>query len=113
MRLPKPNPDVIYRAVDGGAVLLSSKDEVYYGLNTVGCQIWEHLPPVLRTFDELVTSVKAVYPDVPLETIQADIGELLDNLLANGLVTPMAGTDHATQSHAAQETDRFAAPRVG
>jgi hypothetical protein len=112
MRLPSPNPDVIYRAVDGGAVLLSARDEVYYGLNAVGCQIWEHLPPVLQTFDELVTSVQALYPDVPLETIQADTSELLDGLLANGLVSPMAGTD-ASQSHAAQKTDRVAASRVG
>jgi len=114
MRLPKPNPDVIYRAVEDGAVLLSSKDEVYYGLNTVGRYIWEHLPPVLQTSEELFTSLSAVYPDVPTETIRADADELLAELLANGLVSALAETDHATsQSHTAQETDRVAAQRVG
>jgi hypothetical protein len=114
MRLPKPNADVIYRAVEGGAVLLSSKDEVYYGLNTVGQHIWEHLPPVLQTSEELVTSLSSVYPDAPIETIRADARELLAELLANRLVSPLAGTDHATsQSPAAQETDQVAAQPVG
>jgi DNA-directed RNA polymerase specialized sigma24 family protein len=33
MLLPTPNPDVIHKAVADGAVLLSTRDEVYYGLN--------------------------------------------------------------------------------
>lgn len=102
MRLPKPNSDVIYRAVDGGAVLLSSQNEVYFGLNDVGRYIWEHLPPVFQTSEELVTSLTAVYPDVPIETIRADASELLAELLANGLASPSAETHSATrQSHAA------------
>ena len=113
MQLPKPNPEVIYRAVEDGAVLLSSKDEVYYGLNTVGKYIWEHLPPVLQTLEELSTSLSAVYPDIPVETIRADACELLAELLANGLVSPPAGSDHAVQSRAAQKTDQVAAQRVG
>ena len=46
MLLPIPNPDVIHKAVGDGAVLLSTKDEVYYGLNAVGTCIWERLSPV-------------------------------------------------------------------
>ncbi len=114
MLLPKPIPDVIYRAVEDGAVLLSSKDEVYYGLNAVGRYIWEHLPPVLQTPEELFTSLSAAYPEVPIETIRADSRELLAELLAHGLVSPSAGTDHATtESHTAQKTDQVAAQRVG
>ncbi len=114
MQLPKPKPEVIYRGVDDGAVLLSSKDEVYFGLNPVGRYIWEHLPPVLQTPEELFVSLSAAYPDVPIETIRADARELLAELQANGLVSPPAGTAYATsQSDAAQETDRVAAQRLG
>lgn len=98
MLLPVPNPEVIYKAVEGGAVLLSTTDEVYYGLNEVGGQIWEHLPPVLRTFDELTTSLVARYPGVPLETIRADARALLDALLSSGLVRA-AVADHTPQEN--------------
>src|SRR6267378_4818565 len=59
LRLPTPNPEVIYRAVDGGAVLLCMTDEVYYGLNAVGSYVWEHLPPVLGTIDDLCTAMRS------------------------------------------------------
>jgi len=99
MLLPVPNPEVIYKAVEGGAVLLSTTDEVYYGLNEVGGQIWEHLPPVLRTFDELIASLAARYPGVPVETIRADARALLDALLSSRLVRSAVG------EQAAQEID--------
>jgi hypothetical protein len=104
MRLPAPSPDVMYRAVDGGAVLLSVRDEVYYGLNTVGSYIWEHLPPVLQTVDELMDALAARHPDVPEQTIRADVRELLDNLLINGLVH---------ENHAPREAHQTAPPGLG
>jgi hypothetical protein len=107
MRLPAPNPDVMYREVDDGAVLLSPKDEVYYGLNAVGSYIWEHLSPVLQTLDDLSDSLGARYPDVPAETIRADARALLNDLLTHGLVSP------ANESYAAQEADQAASPRLG
>lgn len=99
MLLPVPNPEVIYKAVEGGAVLLSTTDEVYYGLNEVGGHIWEHLPPVLRTFDELSATLTARYPGVPVETIRADARALLDALLTSGLVRS------AAREHSVQEND--------
>jgi hypothetical protein len=114
MRLPAPNPDVIYKPVDGGAVLLSVKDEVYYGLNAVGCFIWEHLPPVLRTFDEIAAALSAQYPDVAVATITADASELLEDLMANGLVRPAATTDLGTnEPQRLREAHQTAAPRLG
>lgn len=104
-RLPTPNPDVMYRAVDGGAVLLCMTDEVYYGLNAVGSYVWEHLPPVLTTIDELCTAMQAEYPDAPEQTIRADVRALLGDLLKNGLVT--------NDTLAAGESRRAAAPRLG
>jgi hypothetical protein len=88
MLLPIPNPDVIHKPVADGAVLLSTKDEVYYGLNAVGTCIWTRLPPVLSELDDLCTSVAGIYPDVHPDTIRADTQQLLDDLLAHGLLHP-------------------------
>ena len=111
MLLPVPNPEVIYKAVEGGAVLLSTTDEVYYGLNEVGGQIWEHLPPVLRTFDELVATLAARYPGVPVDTIRADVRGLLEVLLGSGLVRPAVQDDAARQENDAR-ADRQASRAV-
>lgn len=90
--LPDPNPDVIYKEVTGGAVLLSTKDEVYYGLNGVAAAVWERLPPVLNGLDELCADVSQLYPGVDSATIRADVPALLDDLLARGLVISRRAT---------------------
>src|SRR5437660_800438 len=78
MRLPTADPQVICCGVAGGAVLLSTEQEVYYGLNTVGAYVWEHLPPVCQTVEQLSAALSALHPDVPVESIRADIQELLE-----------------------------------
>ena len=90
--LPDPSPDVIYKAVTGGAVLLSTKDEVYYGLNAVAAAVWGRLPPVFSELDELCADVSQLYPDVDAGTIRADVPALLDDLLARGLVISRSAT---------------------
>ena len=85
MQLPLPNPDVIYKPVTDGAVLLSTEDEVYYGLNAVGARVWEFLPD-LTDLDELCARLHAVYPEVSGATIRADVRALIEDLLAWGLV---------------------------
>lgn len=91
MQLPTADPQVIYRSVAGGAVLLSTEQEVYYGFNTVGAYVWEHLPPVFQTLEQLCAALSAAYPDVPAEAIRADVQELLQNLVDNGLVRAPVG----------------------
>jgi Coenzyme PQQ synthesis protein D (PqqD) len=87
-RLPAPNPQVIHRSLPDGAVLFSTADEVYFGLNAVASRVWELLPPVLATVGELCTTLQAEYPDVPSATIRSDVLELLDHLEANALILP-------------------------
>src|SRR5207247_6479502 len=105
MELPVRNPNVMCRTVDGGAVLLDTGQEVYYGLNTVGAYIWEHLPPVFQTLEEMSASLSALHPEVAVETIRADARELLDDLLANGLVRPPVRTETCDDSTAAMEVN--------
>jgi hypothetical protein len=84
--LPVANPNVIYKALTDGAVLLSTTDEVYFGLNEVGAKVWERLPPALNTMDELCAAIAAEYPDADPETIRADVSALLSELTSFGLV---------------------------
>ena len=101
-----PSPDVIYRPVNDGAVLLSMPDEVYYGLNEVGSFIWEHLPPICPTIEELCSAVAKRYPDASLETIRTDVRELIEDLRRHGLVSAGGGKDAA-------KTPRAASSRLG
>jgi coenzyme PQQ synthesis protein D (PqqD) len=115
MLLPHPKPNVIYRSVAEGAVLLSTTEEVYYGLNAVGAHIWERLPPVLRAFDDLCASVSKLYPEVDPDTIRADTQELLDDLLTHGLVcsAQQEGCHAANETPGASQAARAEPGRVG
>jgi hypothetical protein len=83
--LPSPSTEVVFRTVDEGAVLLATRDEVYFGLNEVGARIWQLLPPATTTLDELCDVLAAEYPDAPADVLRADVRELLDALVAAGL----------------------------
>ena len=87
MKLPNKNPDVVFRRVSEGAVLLSTTDEVYFGLNEVGAFIWEQLDAGLENTAALGDALAREYPDVDASTIEADMHELLDELLRVGLLS--------------------------
>ena len=84
--LPTRNPNVIFKTLATGAVLYSTADEVYFGLNAVGVRVWELLPPAQQTLDGLCGVLSAEYPDVPAEVIRADVAEVLEELAKLGLV---------------------------
>ncbi|HWA57914.1 MAG TPA: PqqD family protein [Gemmatimonadales bacterium] len=88
MRLPQPDPSVVFCEVDAGAVLLSTTEEVYYGLNAVGARIWSLLPPQHREFDDLCAALVAEYPDADPDELRADVAALLDDLIRSRLVLP-------------------------
>lgn len=84
--LPHPNPSAIYKALEEGGVLLSTANEVYFGVNEVGGRIWSLLPPTTRTFGELCGVLERQYPDADAVRIRADAQEFLAALVANKLV---------------------------
>lgn len=93
--LPSANPSVIFQKLDDGAVLFAPETELYFGLNAVGALVWDLLPPRTRTIEALCEAVASSYPDVPLTTLRTDVEELLDQLVAEGLVrrADAGGTD--------------------
>jgi hypothetical protein len=83
--LPLPRPGVICQPVPDGAVLLDTASEVYYGLNPVGREIWELLPPACGTMSSLCAELRRRYPEVSEEMLRGDVVELLDDLIRGGL----------------------------
>ena len=88
--LPMTHPQVVFCAGEDGAVLLSTADEVYFGLNEVGARIWQMLPPHHTTIGQLCDSLLEEYPDCTAEEILTDVRELLDQLREHGLVQDAA-----------------------
>lgn len=86
--LPRPNPAVICKSLNEGAVLFSEGDETYYGLNAVGFRVWQALPPQCRTLEELCASVGQAFTGAEPDVIRVDVVELLDELARSGLVLP-------------------------
>ncbi len=86
--LPTRNPKIIFKALATGAVLYSPQDEVYFGLNPVGVRVWELLPPLNTSLDQVCRTLEGEYPDAPGEMIRADVAELLEELGKLGLVLP-------------------------
>ena len=67
-------------------MLLHVEDEVYFGLNEVGCRVWQLLPPNSSDLSALVAALAAVYPDVSEAVLREDVTELLLQLEDAGLV---------------------------
>jgi hypothetical protein len=88
-QLPKKLPGVICKQLPEGAVLYSTSEEIYFGLNRVGAVVWELLPPACTSFDELCQELAGRYTDVTPDVIAADLAEMLGALRDNGLVIPV------------------------
>jgi pyrroloquinoline quinone biosynthesis protein D len=66
-------------------VLLDPEDGSYYTLDEVGARVWE-LADGTRTAEQIAAALAEEF-DAPLETIQADLLELLGELTESGLMT--------------------------
>lgn len=66
-------------------MLLSTVNETYYGLNTVGARIWALLPKH-GNIEALCSELQKEYPDVDLPTLSEDVTALLEDLKTSGLV---------------------------
>ena len=76
--------EVVFRELDGEAVLLNLGSGIYFGLNDVGTRIWALLGQdgALRSvFDAL----KQQYDEVP-ERLEKDLLELVEQMYSKGLV---------------------------
>jgi hypothetical protein len=78
------SPEVLFQEVSGEMVLLDLASESYFGLDAVGARIWGLLESG-ATVGETLDTLMQEY-EVERETLEADVGELLDRLLEAGLI---------------------------
>ena len=84
--LPVPKDDVIFRRLDDGAVVYHCSEEVYFGLNAGGARVWELLPPVSASLDEIVERIARENPDIDAATIRRDAEAVIASFERFGLV---------------------------
>ena len=76
--------DVVFRELQGEAVILNLATSTYFGLDAVGTRIWQ--------LCEAHGSLRAVWNaiqqefDAPAETLRADLVAFVDDLLAKRLL---------------------------
>ena len=79
------NQDVIFRDLDGEAVILNIETSVYFGLNEVGTRIWNlvHQHGSLQKVCEIMGEEYEVAPEV----LERDLLQLVGLLCAKGLAS--------------------------
>jgi hypothetical protein len=81
---PKRKDEVIAQQASSAMLLLDMGDGSYYSLNDVGGRVWE-LCDGTHTVSQLVSTLAMEY-DVPSQTLESDILELLDSLREKSLI---------------------------
>jgi hypothetical protein len=75
---------VLFRDLEGEAVLLATESGRYFGLNEVGTRMWSLLQ--LHGEAEAVCRALLAEYDVPEERLREDVTRFVDNLVIRGLI---------------------------
>ena len=78
------SPDVVFRDLEGEAVILDLASGRYFGLNAVGTRIWALLEGGTPT-DRIVEAIVDEY-DADAQQIARDVRGLIDELTSRGLI---------------------------
>jgi Coenzyme PQQ synthesis protein D (PqqD) len=77
--------DVLMRELDGESVLLNLATDSYFGLDTVGTDMWRALTGA-GSIEEAYRALLAGY-DVEPDVLRRDMEELIEKLVDSGLLT--------------------------
>jgi hypothetical protein len=80
----KLSPDVVFRDLDGEAVVLDLGSGTYFGLNEVGTRIWQ-LVAEGRESSTIIEIVSSEY-DADRSTVAADVARLIEELRSRRLI---------------------------
>ena len=76
--------DVVFRELQGEAVILSLESSTYFGLDPIGTRIWE-LFATHRSLRAILEAMQEEF-DAPADALRSDLLKFIDELSANGLV---------------------------
>ena len=77
--------DVLFREIDGEAVILNLDNEAYHGLDEVGTRMWivlQESETIAEAYAQLLSEYK-----VDAEQLRTDLIDLLLDLREHGLIT--------------------------
>jgi hypothetical protein len=77
--------DVIFRELDGEAVILNLDTGIYFGVDAVGTRMWQLLEAGASLRDVWI-ALQAEYDAAPAR-LERDLLDFVDSLRAKGLVT--------------------------
>ena len=82
-------PNVLVRLLDKESVLLNLETERYFGLDEVGTRIWLHL----TASDSIGAAYQKILVEYDVEDgkLRDNLSELLERLVANGLLHVLPG----------------------
>lgn len=78
--------DVVFRELDGEAVILNLASGTYFGLDEVGTRFWRLIEHDDRV-DTALATLEREY-DVSAEVLRADLERLVAALVGKGLMVP-------------------------
>lgn len=78
------NKEVIQSKIGDEVVMLDIESGFYFGLNSVGSEIWSHLSEPI-TIEDLLNKLMARF-DIDKETCQKDTMEFFNHLLEKNII---------------------------
>lgn len=79
-----PGPDVVFRELEGEAVVLNLDTGIYFGLNATGLRMWQ-LIEQHRTLDRVLALLEREF-DAPAAELEADLLAWVSQLEDQGLL---------------------------
>jgi len=77
--------DVVFRELDGEAVILNLESGMYFGLDEIGTRIWQLLD-LHKSLRKTLEALEAEF-DAPAERLESDLTTFVGTLQAKGLLT--------------------------
>ena len=89
------SPDVLFQELNGEAVLLDLKTELYYGLDDIGTRMWQ----LLESNGQVEAACARLLQEYEVDetTLKQDLAELIDMLAEAGLILVQPAGDDAPQ----------------
>ena len=76
--------DVLFRVLDGEAVILNLRSGIYFGLDTIGTRMWQLIRD--HSSSTQIISILLDEYEVAKDQLEKDLEQLIEDLLGKGLI---------------------------
>ena len=84
-RIPTRSKEIVWRNLEGEAVLLNPHTGKYFGINAVGCSFWEKVDGK-KSIADIIDLLLKEY-DIDQKTLANDINELVAAMDKQNIIT--------------------------